>query len=242
MFQRIYLVFLALGTLVSIVVIGYMLLNAYKYRDSRADAGKDDADRPQVGELPQGGGGGKKLFLSFSLSAIIVISLIVWTYGTLLYVEQGPSAGDVGNGEEMEVTVIGHQFFWEFQYTNVSGHENGVTTQNTLRVPKGVAVRLKVTSADVFHNFGVPSLRVKSDAIPGRTTDSWFMANETGRYHAACYELCGVGHSDMEGEVIVVEQDQFDQWYSSQNASAGNGSAGNKSAKNESSPHSVAPT
>lgn len=241
-FQQIYLIFLGLGTLVGIIVIGYMLLNAYKYREGRPDMGDDDVDRPQLGELPQGGGGGKKLFLSFSLSAIVVISLIVWTYGTLLYVEEGPNTGEIEGEEQMVVKVVGHQFYWQFQYMNVPGQQSGVETENTLRVPKGVAVQLRVTSGDVFHNFGVPSLRVKSDAIPGRTTDSWFIANETGRYHAACFELCGVGHSSMIGEVIVMEQQRFDQWYASQNVTAGgNQSGGNQSAGNSSNSNSVAP-
>jgi len=220
-FDQIYTVFLVLGTIVSIVVMGYMLVNAYKYRAGSKRAEKADVERPELGEIPQGGGGGKKLFLSFSLSAIIVISLIVWTYGTLLYVEANPPVEDPANQENtVVVKVVGHQFFWEYVYQDVPGHEAGVSVNNNLRVPEGAAVKLVVTSADVFHNYGVPSLRVKSDAIPGQTTETWFIADQVGRYPAHCYELCGVGHSFMDGNVTVMEQSDFDQWYDSQNASA----------------------
>jgi len=218
-FQSIYEVFLLLGTLVGIVVISYMLYNAYKYR-AEAERGPE-ADRPQLGELPRGSGGGRKLFLSFGMSAVIVISLIAWTYGTLLYVEQGATSGaDMpGEGEEpIEVRVVGFQFGWTFHYENVPGHPDGVVSRNELWVPQDRMIRLNVTSQDVWHNFGVPELRVKTDAIPGQYTTSWFIGDEVENYTARCYELCGAGHSQMQSPVIVTSQEDFDSWYSSEAA------------------------
>lgn len=210
-FREIYWVFIFLGTLVGVVVIAYMLYKAYKYR-SGADAPEPDAERPSLGELPQGGGQGRKLFLSLTLSAIIVVSLIAWTYFTLLYVEASPPTED-GVGEDLQVDVTGYQFGWEFEYPNGA-------TSGTLRVPEDTAIQLIVTSRDVFHNFGIPSQRVKTDAIPGQYTDTWFIANETGTYMAQCYELCGVGHSYMTAEVVVMEESEFEQWYQNTSASA----------------------
>jgi cytochrome c oxidase subunit 2 len=214
-FRSIFDVFLILGTLVGVVVVAYMLVNAYKYRErGEESAGKGKADRPVLGELPTGGGGGRKLFLSFGISAVIVVSLIGWTYGTLLFVENNPVAVDGENeGDEMEVTVEGYQFGWEFRYAN--GH----VVQNTLRVPVDTEIAIRVTSRDVFHNFGIPELRVKSDAIPGEETRTWFAADETGTYTARCYELCGSGHSHMVAEVIVMPKDEFRQWYANQSSS-----------------------
>ena len=214
MFQRIYWVFLILGTLVGVVVISYMLHKAYTYRDRPGR--EDDYDRPELGELPQGSGGGGKLLLSFSLSAIIVISLVLWSYGTLLYVEQGDQQNPIGaDGETIEVMVEGYQFGWDFVYQQVPGHESGleVRNENELRVPRDVHVKLNVTSRDVFHNFGVPSLRVKADAMPGQYTTSWFIGDTTGTYQANCYELCGAGHSYMQADIVVMEPDRFEQWY-----------------------------
>ncbi|HKJ59357.1 MAG TPA: cytochrome c oxidase subunit II [Halobacteriales archaeon] len=212
-FDRIYWVFLALGTLVGVVVISYALWKAYKYRER--DGVEDEYDRPQLGEVPQGGGGGRKLFLSFSLSAIIVISLIVWTYGTLLYVETAPAQ----QTDALEVEVVGFQFGWEFHYPN--GYVATSTAGDPLRVPADRMVTLSVTSSDVFHNFGISELRVKSDAIPGQTTDTWFRADEPGEYTARCYELCGAGHSFMTADVVVMEQEAFDEWYANTSAEEG---------------------
>lgn len=207
-FQRIYWVFLILGTLVGAVVVGYMLYNAYKYRYRPDEDPEADVDRPTVGELPTGGGGGRKLFLSFALSTVIVVSLIAWTYGTLLYVENYADDASADEGSDaLEVKVVGEQFRWRFVYPN--GHES----VGTLRVPANRTVVLQVTSDDVFHNFGIPGLRVKTDAIPGETTETWFVANETGQYQAQCYELCGVGHSTMTADVVVMEESAFDGWY-----------------------------
>jgi len=211
-FEQIYVVFLLLGTLVGIVVIAYMLHKAYKYRAS-SNRG-DVADRPAVGEIPSGSGGGRKLFVSFALSAIIVISLISWTYFTLLYVESPDTAADE---DPLEVEVVAHQFYWEFVYPN------GYSERGTLRVPEDRRVQLTVTSSDVFHNFGVPELRAKADAIPGERTDTWLEASSPGTYEAHCYELCGAGHSFMDATVLVMDEGAYEDWY----ASTSNGTAEN---------------
>jgi len=220
-FQRIFLVFLALGTLVGTVVITYTLYNAYKYRYREDVDPAPDAERPQMGELPEGGGKGKKLFLSFGLSAVIVLSLVAWTYGALVMVEDGPDVQSE-NLDSVDVHVEGYQFGWEYTYPNGA-------TATTLRVPVDTVVNVSVTSRDVFHNFGIPELRIKTDAIPGQTNDAWFVAEETGTYTANCYELCGQGHSYMQTDVVVMSQSAYQDWYSNTNGTqaATNGTGGN---------------
>lgn len=204
-FGDIFVVFLGLGTLVGVVVVAYTLYNAYKYRDT--DQPKDDS-LPTLGELPTGGKGGKKLFLSFGISAIVVISLVIWTYGMLLYVEDPQ---DEFEQDPIEVDVEGNGFAWHFEY------ENGVEATNTLNVPADQPVAIRVTSGDVWHTFGVSDLRVKADAIPGEYDETWFMAEEAGTEHEIkCYELCGDFHSNMVGTVDVMEQDEFETWLDNQ--------------------------
>ncbi len=205
-FENIFLVFLGLGTLVGIVVVAYVLYNAYKYRDTGEPAG-DDEDLPSVGELPTGGKGGKKLFLSFGISAIIVISLVIWTYGMLLYVED-PGGDDTQ--ESLEVEVTGESFAWYFEY------ENGIESTSTLRVPAEERIWLEVTSGDVWHAFGISDQRVKADAIPGEYDETWFEAEEPGQSEIECFELCGEYHTSMVGTLEVMEQDEFDQWMDEQ--------------------------
>jgi cytochrome c oxidase subunit 2 len=242
-FNDIFTVFLVLGTAVGVVVVGYTLYNAYKYRDGDGAGVDADVDRPQMGELPTGGGGGKKRFLSLTISAIIVVGLILWTYVSLLYIETGPSsqqaqqqaldnagiasasqaseANATGELDPITIEVIGHQFSWEFVYPN--GH----STTGELRVPQNRLIRLNVTSADVFHNFGSPELRFKADAVPGQETHAWFVAKQTGTYEAHCYELCGSGHSYMNADIRVVTQNGYDQWY------AETGGSGSETEQNE---------
>lgn len=212
-FNSIFGVFFALGTVVGIIVISYMLYNAYKFRDGGTAKTKPEEERPTLGELPSGGGGGRKLFLSFGLSTIIVVSLIIWTYGTLLYVEQGDPLQDE---DAIDIEVVGYQFGWEFVYPN------GESVDGTLRVPEDTTIRLTVTSRDVFHNFGVPDLRVKTDAIPGQTTETWFIGDEAGKtYTAKCYELCGPGHSYMTADIVVMDQESYDEWYADMGSDEG---------------------
>lgn len=207
LFEEIFLIFLVLGTLVGIVVIAYTLYNAYKYRDS-ADV-ETDVDRPTVGEMPTGGKGGRKLFVSFLISAIIVISLIVWSYGVLLDVEEGPPNADV------EIDVQAQAFNFGYEYHD----EHETSMFDNLVVPAGDSVVVNVTSTDVWHTFGISQERVKADAKPGEYSQTWFVADEPGVYGNAveCFELCGDQHSNMQHDLTVVEADLF---YAAQSADA----------------------
>ncbi|GAB6878987.1 hypothetical protein JCM17823_12610 [Halorubrum gandharaense] len=219
-FDEIFFVFLALGTLVGVIVVAYTLWNAYKYRDDGSEP-KEDFDAPVVGELPTGQGGpkAKKLFLSFGLSAIVVISLVVYAYGLLLYVEEGPDAQSEieMEGESLEVVVEGYQFGWDYIYPN--GHSE----TNELVVPADTRIDIAVTSRDVWHNFGASELRFKADSIPGETAYTWFSVDsselestadgERAEFLVECFELCGTGHSQMDGQITVMPADEFEEWY-----------------------------
>lgn len=202
-FEDIFLVFLILGTLVGVVVISYMLWNAYKYREGATPA--SEFEEPTLGELPTGGKGGKKLFLSFAISAIIVISLVAWSYSALLYVEEGATQ-DVETEYDIKIEAI--QFGWDVTYPNEE------TSFNDIYVPEDTMVKIEMTSNDVWHTFGVTDLRVKIDAIPGQIAESWLLAEEqTGDdgHLVECFELCGAGHSGMHGEVYVIDRDTWEQ-------------------------------
>ncbi|ERH04711.1 MAG: heme/copper-type cytochrome/quinol oxidase, subunit 2, partial [Halorubrum sp. J07HR59] len=99
------------------------------------------------------------------------------------------------------------QYFWEFIYPN------GESTSDELVVPADTRVELKVTSNDVWHNFGAPDLRIKSDAIPGEYSHTWFAVKEPGEYLINCYELCGAGHSNMKGTLTVMEENEYRSWH-----------------------------
>jgi len=119
------------------------------------------------------------------------------------------------------VTVIGHQWWWEYVYESYDGEELGVITANELHVPAsepGVSrpVYLTLKSADVCHSFWVPRLAGKTDLIPGRTNRMWFQTSERGLFLGQCAEYCGTQHAHMLLRVNVDSPDEFQKWLEEQ--------------------------
>ncbi|MFN7133465.1 MAG: cytochrome c oxidase subunit II, partial [Myxococcales bacterium] len=110
----------------------------------------------------------------------------------------------------MDVYVMGKQWMWKFAYPD------GPSSVASLRVPAGRPVRLLMTSRDVIHSFYVPAFRIKQDVVPGRYSQTWFEATTPGRYEIYCTEYCGLSHSAMLGEVIVLPPAEFDAWLNEQ--------------------------
>ena len=108
--------------------------------------------------------------------------------------------------DAMPVKVIARQWSWNFTYEN--GKQDSV-----LRVPIRRPIKLLITSEDVLHSLSIPAYRIKEDAVPGRQTYLWFLPDEPGSYDLFCTEYCGVGHSSMITKVEVMQQKDFDQWY-----------------------------
>ncbi len=108
----------------------------------------------------------------------------------------------------MPVEVTARQWSWLFRYAN--GREDDV-----LRVPVGRPVAMTMTSLDVIHCLYIPAFRIKEDCVPGFKTHLWFEADEAGTYEIFCSEYCGVGHSHMRSQCIVMPAADFDAWYNS---------------------------
>ncbi|MDY7232101.1 cytochrome c oxidase subunit II [Hyalangium rubrum] len=113
--------------------------------------------------------------------------------------------------DAMDVYVMGKQWMWKFAYPE---GPNGV---NVLHVPANRPVRLLITSRDVLHSFYVPAFRIKMDALPGRYTQIWFEATKPGTYQVLCTEYCGLSHSKMLAEVVVLAPEDFEEWMKEQN-------------------------
>ncbi|RKH19107.1 cytochrome c oxidase subunit II [Corallococcus praedator] len=112
--------------------------------------------------------------------------------------------------DSMDVYVMGKQWMWKFSYPE---GPNGV---NVLHVPANRPVRLLITSRDVIHSFYVPSFRIKMDALPGRYTQAWFEATKPGTYQVLCTEYCGLSHSKMLAEVVVLAPEDYENWLKEQ--------------------------
>jgi cytochrome c oxidase subunit 2 len=151
--------------------------------------------------------GATKVELAWTAFPVVILALIA----TFVFIEL-PGIADVpeaGAGDEqLEVRVVGRQFYWQFEYPN------GVIAIDTMRAPAGVPVVLKVTAPDddVIHSWWIPALGGKMDAIPGRVNETWFQADEPGRFEGQCAELCGLEHANMLGAVEVLPREEFDAW------------------------------
>jgi cytochrome c oxidase subunit 2 len=69
---------------------------------------------------------------------------------------------------------------------------------------------------DVVHDFYVPEFRAKMDMIPGSVTYYWFTPTRTGTFEVLCAELCGVGHPQMRGTVVVDTEADYQAWLQQQ--------------------------
>jgi cytochrome c oxidase subunit II len=106
----------------------------------------------------------------------------------------------------IDITVIGHDWWWEVRYPN------GAVTANEIHIPAGQRVNLTLTSVDVIHSFWVPQLGPKTDLIPGRTTHAWIEADHPGEFRGQCFEYCGLQHAHMVFFVIAETPDAFGRW------------------------------
>lgn len=116
---------------------------------------------------------------------------------------------------EMVVRITGQQYAWVFTYPGkdgMLGTPDDVQLTNELHVPVGRTVVFALEARDVLHSFWVPSLRLKQDAVPGRTIQGWFKATHPGQYDIACAELCGVAHGVMKATLHVHEPGDWARW------------------------------
>jgi cytochrome c oxidase subunit 2 len=103
-----------------------------------------------------------------------------------------------------EITIDGHQFYWEFRYPN------GAISVDRLRLPYNRPVRLTVVAHDVAHSWWVPALAGKLDAIPGQTNHTTWRPTKLGTFTGQCAELCGLLHAQMLAQVDVLPADRYD--------------------------------
>jgi len=122
--------------------------------------------------------------------------------------------------DTMEVTAIGHQFWWEYRYP-----QQGFVTANELHVPVGepsrpTPTRITLLSADTNHSFWVPQLAGKTDLIPNRQNSMWIEPRDVGVYVGQCAQYCGTQHAKMLLRVVVEPRADFERWAASQRSPA----------------------
>ena len=153
--------------------------------------------------VPEQVHGNTRLEIVWTLVPAIILAVIaVPTVITIVKLEN-PPAGEA----ELNVTVVGHQWFWEFQYP-----DQGIVTANEMHIPVGKVINLTLKSADVIHSFWIPKLAGKEDVIPNHPNTLWIKADEVGTYFGQCAEFCGIAHAQMRFRVVVDSQQDFQKW------------------------------
>ncbi|WP_417349005.1 c-type cytochrome [Ferrimonas sp.] len=93
-----------------------------------------------------------------------------------------------------------------------AGQDDRLVTSNRLHLPLNRPVQVLLRSKDVLHDFYVPQMRNKIDAVPGIVSSMWFTPTREGEFEILCAELCGVGHFNMRGSLLVEPSDSFQAW------------------------------
>lgn len=132
----------------------------------------------------------------------LVVLPIVWVL-TLLPMREVAERREAA----MTIEVIGHQWWYEVRYPDTD-----IVLRDELRMPAGVPVRLRLTSADVIHSFWAPRLAGKMDLIPGRVNELVIEASRPGSYLVECAEFCGLWHARMRMEIIAESPQAFALW------------------------------
>nr|AOW71055.1 cytochrome c oxidase subunit II [Siren intermedia texana] len=138
---------------------------------------------------------------------------------------------DEVSNPHLTVKAIGHQWYWSYEFTdyeNLTFDSYMIPTQdllpgqfrllevdNRMVVPMESPIRMLISSEDVLHSWALPSMGVKTDAIPGRLNQTTFIASRPGVYYGQCSEICGANHSFMPIVVETTPLNSFQSWSSS---------------------------
>ncbi len=195
--ELIWIVFVITGT-IFLVVAGLTVYAIMRFRRRQGDDGREP---PQVY-------GSLQIELAWTVVPIlIVVVLFLVTTRYIFAIEGRPPVP-----EALEVTIVGHQWWWEIRYPKL-----GIVTANELHVPVSDPAHptptfITLQSADVIHSFWIPQLAGKMDVIPNKTNRIWIDPQEPGGYVGQCAEYCGLQHAGMLLIVAVQSKEDFAKW------------------------------
>jgi len=170
-------------------------------------------------------------------AALILVALATVTFADLSSirnpVNSGPGGLDLNDGVQYETTgalkppdgraltiqVNGIQYIWRYTYLGYSPNADGLGDPYSyyqMVVPTNTTVILHVVSQDVVHEWWIPELGGKVQAVPGYTNYTWFKISKPGNYTGQCSFLCGRGHARMIAEVTAVSPAAYQKWINQQ--------------------------
>lgn len=196
-------------TVVSLVVLGLLIWVVYRYNEKANPVPSKNTHNTLIEVIWT------------AVPVVILVAVFIPSYSVLVKNDRVEDA-------DMTLKVTGHQWYWSYEYPdngNFTFDANMtfaddledkslrmLETDNHVVLPVGKKVRLLFTADDVLHSWGVPSLGVKLDAVPGRLNETWVQITKPGMYYGFCSELCGVNHSYMPIAIKAVSEEEFDAW------------------------------
>jgi cytochrome c oxidase subunit 2 len=216
------LLVLSITAAIFFIVEAILIYSLVRFRRRPADG---SAEPPQVY-------GSQPIEIAWTAApALIVFVIMLVVARTLFHLNpSGPAVPDP-NAKPLHVTVIGRQWWWEYDYTQYDKEPLHFVTANELHIPVGTdgisrPVHLTLKSADVCHSYWIPRLAGKTDLIPGRTNEMWFEARQPGLYLGQCAEYCGTQHANMLLRVNADTPEEFDAWLANEKKDAERDPAG----------------
>ena len=185
-----------------VVVGGLLAIALFRFRGRRTDPAGEPA---QIY-------GSTQIELAWTVIPLLIVAVLFLATARIIFaIQDAPKPKSTLN-----VTVIGHQFWWEFQYPKY-----GFVTANELHIPVSSnsaleATFLTLTSADVNHSFWVPQLAGKTDLIANHVNSMWMDPQKPGLYLGQCAQFCGAQHALMLLRVYVDTPEQFAAWINNQ--------------------------
>ncbi len=196
--SNLYLIILIPAAVVFLIVEGGIIYSVIRFPRRKGDTSEPD----QVhGNVPLE-------IIWTALPVVLVIFIFIIGLNTMNGIAApAPSPNDI------KVNVIGHQWWWEFDYSELN-----IKTADELVIPVGTPVQITLTSVDVIHSVWVPQLTGKTDVVPGQTNHMWINASQTGTYDGQCSEFCGIEHALMRARVVVLSKADYLAWVQNQQA------------------------
>ena len=188
--------------LIFLVVGSLLVYSVVKFRGRAADDGREPA---QVY-------GSTQIELAWTVIPVLIVMVLFLATARVIHAVQDAAKPAAA----FDVTVIGHQFWWEFRYPQL-----GIVTANELHIPVSDPAHptptfLKLLSADTDHSFWVPELAGKTDLIPNRVNEMWMDPPRPGIYLGQCAQYCGTQHAKMLLRVSVDKPADFEAWVHAQ--------------------------
>jgi cytochrome c oxidase subunit 2 len=191
---------LIVATIVFVVVESLLIYSIVRFRE-----------RPNM-PLPTQIHGNNTVEIIWTIVPSVFLFIVL--VGTI-YTMFGLTTFSSVNNRPLQIRVVGHQWWWEFDYLN-----EHIVTADELVIPVGTRIEAQLLSQNVIHSFWVPELFGKTDVIPGHNNMSVFQADQAGSYRGQCTEFCGLQHAHMNFYVIAKSQDDYNAWITSQEQAA----------------------